>query len=168
MALRLLGNRLFRSTTIATVLVSIAFFGTLFLISLYYQDARGLSALDSGLSTFPEALGVMIGAQLASRVLYPRLGPRRHVLLGLTGTDERRWKLTVPPRSRTFPASAFLVDSPVLGVRRYRPTGTRSSPADHAQRARRATSVTFLEEPLTQDRTVIDPMPPSNPASLRA
>jgi len=85
-ALRLLGNRLFRSATTATVLVSIAFFGTLFLISLYYQDARGLSALDSGLSTFPEALGVMLGAQLASRVLYPRLGPRRHVLLGLTGT----------------------------------------------------------------------------------
>jgi EmrB/QacA subfamily drug resistance transporter len=85
-ALRLLGNRLFRSATTATVLVSIAFLGTLFLISLYYQDARGLSALDSGLSTFPEALGVMLGAQLASRVLYPRLGPRRHVLLGLTGT----------------------------------------------------------------------------------
>ncbi len=85
-ALRLLGNRLFRSATTATVLVSIAFFGTLFLISLYYQDARGLSALNSGLSTFPEALGVMLGAQLASRVLYPRLGPRRHVLLGLTGT----------------------------------------------------------------------------------
>jgi EmrB/QacA subfamily drug resistance transporter len=85
-ALRLLGNRLFRSATTATVLVSIAFLGTLFLISLYYQDARGLTALDSGLSTFPEALGVMIGAQLASRVLYPRLGPRRHVLLGLTGT----------------------------------------------------------------------------------
>jgi MFS family permease len=27
----------------------------------------------------------MIGAQLASRVLYPRLGPRRHITLGLVG-----------------------------------------------------------------------------------
>ena len=43
-----------------------------------------MNALDSGLSTFPEALGVILGAQLASRVLYRRLGPRRHVLLGLT------------------------------------------------------------------------------------
>jgi MFS family permease len=29
----------------------------------------------------------MAGAQLASRVLYPRLGPRRHITLGLAGTS---------------------------------------------------------------------------------
>jgi MFS family permease len=68
------------------VLASIAFLGTLYVVSLYYQDGRGLSPLGSGLSTFPEALGVMGGAQLASRVLYPRLGPRRHITMGLTGT----------------------------------------------------------------------------------
>jgi MFS family permease len=68
------------------VLASIAFLGTLYAISLYFQDGRGLSALGSGLSTFPEALGVMAGAQLASRVLYPRLGPRRHITIGLAGT----------------------------------------------------------------------------------
>ena len=84
--LRLLGNRLFRSGNEVTVLASIAFLGTLYAISLYYQDGRGLSALGSGLSTFPEALGVMAGAQLASRVLYPRLGPRRHITIGLIGT----------------------------------------------------------------------------------
>ena len=86
MDLRLLGNRLFRSGNGVMVLASIAFLGTLYAISLYYQDGRGLSALGSGLSTFPEALGVMAGAQLASRVLYPRLGPRRHITLGLAGT----------------------------------------------------------------------------------
>jgi EmrB/QacA subfamily drug resistance transporter len=84
--LRLLGNRLFRAGNGVMVLASIAFLGTLYAISLYYQDGRGLSALGSGLSTFPEALGVMGGAQLASRVLYPRLGPRRQISLGLTGT----------------------------------------------------------------------------------
>ena len=84
--LRLLGNRLFRSCNGVMVLASIAFLGTLYAISLYYQDGRGLSALGAGLSTFPEALGVMAGAQLASRVLYPRLGPRRHITIGLTGT----------------------------------------------------------------------------------
>ena len=81
-----LGNHLFRSCNGVIVLASIAFLGTLYAISLYYQDGRGLSALGSGLSTFPEALGVMGGAQLASRVLYPRLGPRRHISIGLTGT----------------------------------------------------------------------------------
>jgi len=84
-ALRLLGNRLFRSSNGVMILGSVAFIGTLFVISLYYQDGRGLSALQSGLSTFPEAVGVMLGAQLASRVLYPRLGPRRHIAAGLTG-----------------------------------------------------------------------------------
>ena len=41
--------------------------------------------LVAGLSTFPEALGVMAGTQLASRVLYPFLGPRRNMALGLLG-----------------------------------------------------------------------------------
>ncbi len=85
-ALRLLGNRLFRSSTGVLILASVAFLGTLYAISLYYQDGRGLTALGSGLSTFPEAIGVMTGAQLASRVLYPFLGPRRHITLGLAGT----------------------------------------------------------------------------------
>jgi EmrB/QacA subfamily drug resistance transporter len=84
--LRLLKNRLFRAGNGVMVLASIAFLGTLYAISLYYQDGRGLSALGSGLSTFPEAIGVMAGAQLASRVLYPRLGPRRHITIGLIGT----------------------------------------------------------------------------------
>jgi EmrB/QacA subfamily drug resistance transporter len=84
--LRLLGNRLFRATNGVMVLASIAFLGTLYAISLYYQDGRGLSALGSGLSTFPEAFGVMGGAQLATRVLYPRFGPRRHISIGLIGT----------------------------------------------------------------------------------
>jgi hypothetical protein len=36
----------------------------LYVVSLFFQDGRGLSPLGSGLSTFPEALGVMAGAQL--------------------------------------------------------------------------------------------------------
>jgi EmrB/QacA subfamily drug resistance transporter len=83
--LRLLGNRLFRSCTGVMILASASFIGTLYVVSLFFQDARGLSALGSGLSTFPEALGVMGGAQLASRVLYPVLGPRRNIAVGLLG-----------------------------------------------------------------------------------
>ncbi len=81
--LRLLSARLFRSSTSVIFLSSAAFLGALYLIPLYFQDARGLSALQSGLSTFPEAFGVMIGAQFASRLIYPRLGPRRHITGGL-------------------------------------------------------------------------------------
>ena len=86
-ALRLLGNRLFRSANAVLIMGSIAFLGVLYVVSLYYQDGRGLSALGSGLGTFPEAVGVMIGSQAATRVLYPALGPRRNVSLGLVGVS---------------------------------------------------------------------------------
>jgi hypothetical protein len=84
-ALRLLGNRLFRSATGVIVMVSIAFFGTLFAVTLYFQDGRGLSALSAGLSQFPTAIGVMVGSQFATRIIYWRLGPRRHLAFGLLG-----------------------------------------------------------------------------------
>jgi hypothetical protein len=83
--LHLLRERLFRSTNCVMFLAAAAFLGLLYLIPLYFQDARGLSALQSGLSTFPEAFGVMIGAQFASRLIYPRIGPRRHITGGLLG-----------------------------------------------------------------------------------
>jgi EmrB/QacA subfamily drug resistance transporter len=84
-ALGLLRNRLFRASNAVMILASIGFLGVLYAISLYYQDGRGLSALASGLSTFPEAVGVMVGSQLATRVIYPRIGPRRNVSGGLAG-----------------------------------------------------------------------------------
>jgi MFS family permease len=62
-----------------------AFLGVLFVVPLFFQIALGLSALQSGLNTFPEAIGVMVGAQLASRIFYPRFGPRRLIALGLVG-----------------------------------------------------------------------------------
>jgi EmrB/QacA subfamily drug resistance transporter len=83
--LRLLSGRLFRSTNMVMFLAAAAFLGMLYLIPLYFQDARGMSALQSGLSTFPEAFGVMLGAQFASRLIYPRIGPRRHITGGLLG-----------------------------------------------------------------------------------
>jgi EmrB/QacA subfamily drug resistance transporter len=82
--LRLLTNRLFASTTLVIVLGTVAFLGSLFLVALFFQDGYGVSALQSGLSTFPEAIGVMAGAQIAGR-LYPRVGPRRLVTTGLCG-----------------------------------------------------------------------------------
>lgn len=85
--LRLLSDRLFRSTSAVMFLASAAFIGTLYVVSLYFQDGRSLSALGSGLSTFPEALGVMAGAQLTSRFIYPALGPRRNIAIGLTGVS---------------------------------------------------------------------------------
>ena len=74
--LRLVKNTLFRTTTTVLFIGMAGFLGTLYLVALFFQDGLGLSALGSGLSTFPEAIGVMIGAQFATR-LYANFGPRR-------------------------------------------------------------------------------------------
>jgi MFS family permease len=83
--LRLYANKLFRSTSLVLMITMAAILGVLFAAPLFFQIALGLSPLQSGLSTFPEAIGVMVGAQIASRLLYPRIGPRRLVAAGLIG-----------------------------------------------------------------------------------
>ncbi len=81
--LRLYSNRLFRATSIVLTLSSVAFFGLLYLLSLFFQEALHLSALQAGLTIFPEAVGVMVGSQIVSRLLYPVIGPRRILATGL-------------------------------------------------------------------------------------
>ena len=83
LALRLFGNRLFRSTSAVLFVTTAGFLGILYTVALFFQDGLGLSALSSGLSTFPEAFGVMIGAQVVSRLLYQPIGPRRIMVGGL-------------------------------------------------------------------------------------
>ncbi|MGH2370956.1 MAG: MFS transporter, partial [Chloroflexota bacterium] len=61
---------------------SAGFIGTLFLVPLFLQVARGASPLDAGLTTFPEAIGVVVSTQIVAR-LYPRIGPRRLMAGGL-------------------------------------------------------------------------------------
>ncbi|MBI2764410.1 MAG: multidrug efflux MFS transporter [Chloroflexi bacterium] len=80
--LRLVADRLFRTMMLTSVFSTSAFLGILFVMPLFLQEARGVSALQSGLTTFPEAIGVLLNSQIAGR-LYPRLGPRRLMAGGL-------------------------------------------------------------------------------------
>jgi EmrB/QacA subfamily drug resistance transporter len=82
--LRLLGNRLFSSTLTTSLFASAGFVGVLFLVPLFLQEVRGASPLASGLTTFPEAIGVVCSTQIVAR-LYPRIGPRRLMFGGLLG-----------------------------------------------------------------------------------
>jgi EmrB/QacA subfamily drug resistance transporter len=82
--LRLLRNRIFRTTTLISLCHNAAYSGYLFLMPEFLQQARGASALSSGLTTFPGAVGLLISAQLAARV-YPRVGPRRMAVCGILG-----------------------------------------------------------------------------------
>src|ERR1700761_4066889 len=81
--LRLFGNRLFSAATGLYGLGSVAYLGALYLAALFFQDSLSLSAVQSGLTTLPAALGAMAGGQVVTRVLYRRFGPRRIVIAGL-------------------------------------------------------------------------------------
>ncbi|HEX4224741.1 MAG TPA: MDR family MFS transporter [Pseudonocardiaceae bacterium] len=83
LALRLFGDRLFSSMTAVMVLTMAAFLGVIYLAALFLQDGLGVSPLVSGLTTFPEALGIMVGATFAGRLVHPRLGSRWTSVLAL-------------------------------------------------------------------------------------
>jgi EmrB/QacA subfamily drug resistance transporter len=82
LALRLFANRIFRQCNVVSALSTISFLGLLFVMPLYLQLLRGQSPLTSGLTTFPQAFGVLISSLFAGR-LYARIGPRRLMAGGL-------------------------------------------------------------------------------------
>ena len=82
--LHLLRDRLFRTTNLVSLFAYAGFLGVLFVGPLFLQEALGVTALTSGLTTFPEAIGVVLSTQVVAR-LYPRIGPRRLLAGGLTG-----------------------------------------------------------------------------------
>jgi EmrB/QacA subfamily drug resistance transporter len=82
LALRLFANRIFRQCNVVSALSTMSFLGLLFVMPLYLQLLRGQSPLTSGLTTFPQAFGVLISSLFAGR-LYARIGPRRLMAGGL-------------------------------------------------------------------------------------
>ena len=87
-----------------------AFLGSLYLMALFLQDGLGLSALNAGLSTFPEAIGVMAGAQIAGRA-YPRIGPRRMLTVGMLGVAAvTALLITVGPGTSLWQVRALMLD----------------------------------------------------------
>jgi DHA2 family methylenomycin A resistance protein-like MFS transporter len=64
-------------------LLNFAFYGQFFLFSIYLQQVRGLSPLETGIWLLPES-GVVLFANLASGRLTARFGPRLPMLLGLS------------------------------------------------------------------------------------
>ncbi len=91
---RLLRNRLFGVANLASLFASGGFLGLLFIAPIWLQTGRGLSALVSGSSTAPEALGVLVSSQLVGRI-YPYIGPRRLISGGLIGVTAATCLLAV-------------------------------------------------------------------------
>jgi DHA2 family methylenomycin A resistance protein-like MFS transporter len=69
--LALFRHRLFSLTALDGLLVNVAFYGLIFVLSLYFQDVNGRSAVATGLAFVP-----MMGAVLPANLLAPRLAER--------------------------------------------------------------------------------------------
>jgi EmrB/QacA subfamily drug resistance transporter len=82
LALGLLQERMFRRANIVTMLSFGSFVGLLFLMPLFLQELLGMSAIESGLVLFPQAIGMVITSQICGR-LYHTIGPRRLLVFGL-------------------------------------------------------------------------------------
>ncbi|MER5885315.1 DHA2 family efflux MFS transporter permease subunit [Streptomyces sp. NPDC001941] len=80
--IRLFADRYYGTASVLAALTAAGLMGVLFVLPLLFQAALGASALDAGLSVFPEAVGLMLASQAVDRLL-PRLGPRRLTALAL-------------------------------------------------------------------------------------
>jgi MFS transporter, DHA2 family, methylenomycin A resistance protein len=80
--LQLFGRRAFRSGSAVGLLINLGFYGQLFVMSLYFQDIRGYSALRTGLALLPEAALLTIASAASGRIM-ARTGPRVPMLAGL-------------------------------------------------------------------------------------
>ena len=80
--LHLIKDRMFRNANIVLFASSASLIGVLFLLTLFLQELRGYSAIATGLILLPQALGVVVFAQVSGR-LYPIVGPRRLLAVAL-------------------------------------------------------------------------------------
>ena len=116
---------------------------------LYLQLLRGQDAFHSGLTTFPQAIGVLIASQVAGR-LYSRVGPRRLmtgglfaagvVILGFTriGLDTSLWLIRGMMLVRGFAMGFAFVPMQAASYATIRPAGQRPRLCDLLARSARS------------------------------
>ena len=81
MDLRLMRNRVVGAAMTNGLLLGVGLFGTMFLLPFYFQQARGASALHTGLYLAPQGLGAALASLVAGRV-NERMGARALVFGG--------------------------------------------------------------------------------------
>jgi DHA2 family methylenomycin A resistance protein-like MFS transporter len=79
--LSLFAHRLFALTSLVGLLVNIAFYGLIFVFSLYFQRVHGLSPLATGLAFLP-LMGVVLPANLVAARITERIGAPTTIAAG--------------------------------------------------------------------------------------
>ncbi|MFE7623235.1 MDR family MFS transporter [Streptomyces sp. NPDC057509] len=84
----------FGAAALALVVLGASVFGTMFLLPLYFQSGRGMSAWEAGLLLAPQGLGAAAGSVLVNRTI-SKVAPRSLVVSGivliLLGTAPFTW-----------------------------------------------------------------------------
>lgn len=83
--LRLLSEPVFRTMNLISFFSTVGLLGMLFVFPLMYQNALNESALNTGLTIFPEALGLMLASQVMPWS-YKKVGVRRLIIIALICT----------------------------------------------------------------------------------
>jgi MFS transporter, DHA2 family, methylenomycin A resistance protein len=79
--LSLFRSRVFSACSVAGLLINTAFYGLIFVISLFFQDVQGLSPLTTGLALAPVMIGIT-AANIVSGRVQERLGAAPVLALG--------------------------------------------------------------------------------------
>lgn len=80
--LDLFRRRALSSAVLIGLAANLAFYGNIFLLSLYFQEIRHLSPEDTGLAFLPMTAMLVIANLIASRIA-PRVGPHRLTAVGM-------------------------------------------------------------------------------------
>ncbi|MFF3339647.1 DHA2 family efflux MFS transporter permease subunit [Streptomyces flavidovirens] len=80
--LRLFARRAFSNAILTSFLVGAALFSSMFMLPLYYQQARGQDALHAGLLLIPQDIGIAVAMFFAGK-LTERFGLRPVLLVGI-------------------------------------------------------------------------------------
>ncbi|MGQ4484939.1 MDR family MFS transporter [Streptomyces sp. SAS_281] len=91
---RLFARPPFGAAALALVVLGASVFGTTFLLPLYFQSGRGMSAWEAGLLLAPQGLGAAAGSVLVGRTI-SKVAPRTLVVTGIVlivaGTAPFTW-----------------------------------------------------------------------------
>ncbi|RQT01862.1 MFS transporter [Burkholderia contaminans] len=150
-------NRLFAGSTFVSMASAFVFYGSLFVLSLFYRQVRGASPLDTGLAFLPMTAMVALGGLCSGR-LVARFGARGAMCaafglyaagaLGMTGIGATTpaWLAVAPMLAIGF-ASGFIspaATSPALGTVDRRRAGVAAAALNAARQSGSALGVAIF------------------------
>lgn len=166
---RLFRDKLFRAANIVQFMGYGGMLGALFLLPLLLQAEMGLGPLESGLTMFPQAIGVFMMAQPAGR-LYRHIGPRRMMMAGMTGVmlttlafllvdlETSQWwiRLIMLARGWSFALTLIPIQTATFATIRSEDTGRASAIFNAGRQVAASFGVALLATVLTNRLTHYD------------